>query len=231
MAAIVDPHTRIREILTSRDFERFKGLREDAFFEAKGKISYDLESAEGRYESAKDVAAFANSEGSHIVLGLESRKLPNENTDEVQDLDLLPQTAFPVAQMGGVLKEYIHPRIKDLVIDWVHSIANVTQGLGYIFIPRQPDEQKFFLVTRIFEDGQALRQIVVGIALRKELANVPLTPDELHRYIRDGYSPTARRLTRLEEKIDRLLASSRSATLSTPESDLDARIKRLLGEE
>jgi hypothetical protein len=231
VSAIVDPHTRIREILTSGVFDRFKGLREDIGFEAKGKIPYDLESAEGRYELAKDVTAFANNEGGHIVVGLLHKRLPNENTDKVQDLDLLPQTGFPAAQMGGVLKEYVHPRIKDLVIDWVPSVADATQGLGYIYIPPQPDEQKFFLVTKILEDGEAVRQIVVGIAVRKESGNIPLTPDEVHRYVRDGYSPTAKRLTRLEEKMDRLLASSRPTAPLPPESELDARVRRLLGEE
>jgi len=231
MPAIVDPHNRIQDILTSRAFERFRGLREDSFFEAKGKVPYDLASAEGRYELAKDVTAFANCEGGHIVVGLQHRKLPNENTDEVQDLDLLPQTAFPAVQMGGLLNEYVRPRIKDLVINWVPSLTDSTEGLGYIYIPRQFDEQKFFLVTRILEDGQSLRQIVVGIALRKGSGNIPLTPDELHRYIRDGYSPTAKRLTRVEEKMDRLLASSRPTTPSAPESELDARVRRLLGDE
>lgn len=231
MFAIVDLHTRIREILTSRDFERLKGLREDAFFEAKGRIPYDLESAEGRYELAKDVVAFANSDGGHIIVGLQHRRLPNENTDEVHDLDLLPQTAFPVTQIGGVLKEYVHPKIKDLVIDWMPSLADETQGVGYIYIPRQPDEQKFFLVTKILDGGKAVRQIVVGIAMRKGSANIPLTPDAVHRYIRDGYSPTAQRLTRLEEKMDRLMASSRPTAPSAPGSELDARIRRLLRDE
>lgn len=231
MATSFEPHARILEILSSRMFDRFKGLREDSYFEAKGKVPYDLESAARRYELAKDVTAFANSDGGHIVIGLQHRRLPNENTDEVYDLDLLPQTDFPAAQIGGVLKEYVRPKIKDLVIDWAPSVANEKQGLGYIYIPRQPDEQKFFLVTKILEDGEAVRQIVVGIAVRKESANIPFSPDELHRYIRDGSSPTAKRLTRLEEKMDRLLASSRPTAPSAAESELDARISRLLGDE
>ena len=99
MAMIVDPHSGIQEILSSRAFDRFKGLREDSYFEAKGKAPYDLDSAEGRYELAKDVTAFANNEGGHLVIGLQHRRLPNENTDEVQDLDLLPRAAFPDAQI------------------------------------------------------------------------------------------------------------------------------------
>jgi hypothetical protein len=231
MATGVGPHAQILEILSSRMFDRFKGLREGSHFEAKGKVPYDLNSAAGRYELAKDVTAFANSEGGHIVVGLQHTRLSNENTDEVHDLDLFPQTDFPVAQIGGVLKEYVHPKIKDLVIDWTPSLADETRGVGYIYVPRQPDEQKFFLVTRILEDGEALRQIVVGIAVRKESSNIPLTPDTIHRYVRDGYSPTAQRLTGLEEKMDRLIASSRPTAPSAPEPELDARIRRLLGDE
>ena len=231
MATSADPHGQILEILSSRIFERFKGLREGSVFEAKGKVPYDLNSAEGRYELAKDVTAFANSEGGYIVVGLQHRRLPNENTDEVHDLDLLPQIAFPTTQIAGVLKEYVHPKIKDLVIDWVPSLADETQGVGYIYIPPQPDEQKFFLVTKILEDSKAMRQIVVGIAVRKESANIPFTPDAVHRYIRDGYSPTAKRLTRLEEKMDRLMSLSRPTALTAPESELDGRIRRLLRNE
>jgi len=231
MATTVDPHAQILEILKSRVFERFKGVCEGSVFEAKGKVPYDLNSAEGRYELAKDVTAFANSEGGHIVVGLQHRRLPNENTDEVHDLDLLPQITFPATQIGGVLKEYVHPKIKDLVIDWVPSLEDETQGVGYIYIPRQLDEQKFFLVTKILEDSKAIRQIVVGIAVRKESANIPLTPDAVYRYVRDGFSPTAQRLTRLEEKMDRLMALSHHAAPMAPESELDARIRRLLRDE
>ena len=141
------------------------------------------------------------------------------------------QVFYDTVVIGAILKEYVHPRIKDLVIDWVPSAADATQGLGYIYIPPQPDEQKFFLVTRILEDGEALRQIVVGIAVRKESGSIPLTADALHRYVRDGYSPTAKRLTRLEEKMDRLLASSRPTAPSAPESELDVRTRRLLGDK
>jgi len=101
MAPSVDPHARILEILSSRIFDRLKGLREDLYFEAKGKVPYDLNSAAGRYELAKDVSAFANSEGGHIVVGLQHRRLPNENTEEGDDLDLLPRTDFPTAQIGA----------------------------------------------------------------------------------------------------------------------------------
>jgi hypothetical protein len=162
-------------------------------------------------------------------VGLQHKRLPNENTEEVDDLDLLPRTDFPTAQIGGVLKEYVHPKIKDLVIDWAPSLVDDTRGVSYIYIPRQPEEQKFFLVTKVLEDGDALRQIVVGIAVRKESANTPLTADAVHRYVRDGYSPSAQRLTRLEEKMDRIMVLSQPPVLPAPERDLDARIKRLLG--
>jgi len=53
----------VKALLDGRAYDSLIGLREDAWLEAKGGEPYDLGAAHGRYELAKDVAAFANRAG------------------------------------------------------------------------------------------------------------------------------------------------------------------------
>lgn len=54
-------------------------------------------------------------------------------------------------------------------------------------------------------DGEEIKKIVGGITRRVGAESIPLTPDQLHRLIRDGHSPVSQRLTEIEEKVDGLL--------------------------
>jgi len=223
-----DPYSAVKDVLLSGAFERFTGMREGPHFEAKGKTPYDFATPAGRYELAKDVSAFANTEGGHIVIGLTTRRVADEKTDEVQALDFVVNGESLISQIQGVLKECMYPQIRDLQIDWLPSPDIPQAGLVSIFIPRQEDDRKFFLITRTVEDNEEVKRIVVGIAYRTGADSIPLTPQELHRQIRDGHSSVSQRLTRLEAKIDSLLELQERPPAPTPDEKVTLRIKQLL---
>lgn len=201
-----NPHDQIKSILDSGEFDQLIGLKEDLVFEAKGPAPYDLDDPVGRFELAKDVTAFANSSGGYILVGLEHEPLPAEHTDQVKRLQLVKESEFKVSQIVGVLKEYTYPRIHGIVqVTWVASKDDTQLGLGVIYIPNQADVKKPFLIAKVAQEGQAQKEIIIGIARRVGGDNVPLKPVEIYDAIRQGRDPVVERAQRIEEKLDALL--------------------------
>ncbi len=227
---VANTYDTVKDVLLSGDFERFKGMREGPHFEAKGNAPYDLATPGGRYELAKDVSAFANAEGGHIVIGLKTYRVADEKTDEVEALDFVSNGQSLISPIHGVVKQYVYPQIKDLRIDWFPS-QDIQAGLVAIFVPRQDDDRKYFLITKTVEDGEEVKGIVVGIVSRYGADSVPLTGKELHRQIREGHSTVSQRLTRLEAKFDSLLELQRRPPAQSPAEKVNLRIEDLLSKE
>ena len=64
----------IAQLLATRNLSEFVGLKEDQWFDAKKAPAYDLATAPGRFELAKDVSSFANASGGHLFLGLTAER-------------------------------------------------------------------------------------------------------------------------------------------------------------
>jgi predicted HTH transcriptional regulator len=196
---------RIRAILASGSLSDFVGLREGSVFDAKSRTPYDMESTRGRYELAKDVSSFANGRGGYIVVGLETVRLGDQRTEEVIALNLMPSDDFPVDVYRGVLNQYVYPRIPSLEIGWVMDVTEHGRGVGYIFIPSQEEDRKYFLTLHVPDDeSPRIRQIVFGIAVREGDSSEPFSKEQLYRAVQTGRTEEAVWRTRIEEKIDRL---------------------------
>ena len=220
------PLDTIAAILRNGSLDSLIGAKEDLWFEAKLATGYDLATARGRFELAKDVSAFGNSDGGYLIVGLRTRRLLVENTDEVTDLDLRPRTEMPVERYSGVIRDYIHPSITGLDVRWVGSAANPGEGVLAIFIPAQDEARKYFLTARVFEGTEQVEQAVFGIFRRVNSGNDPFTIAQLYALTQQGRSPVAERLTRMEAKLDVSLAASRPVV--DARSQLEERIRRLL---
>jgi hypothetical protein len=144
------------------------------------------------------------------------------------NVNLCASTDFDVARLSGVIREYVHPQIENLRVDWIRSAPEPSLGLGVIEVPTQDHERKYFLTARVVEEGQSIRQIVFGLSTRNKSANDPLSIQELQEMIQKGKSSLSEKLLRMEEKIDALIARSSPPTSRTPSSDLiDQRIQQL----
>lgn len=214
---------KIQSIINSQDLINLVGLKESLWLEAKNGRAYDLNSAIGRYELAKDVSSFANASGGALIIGLNTEPLIEENTDEIKQLDLMPESDFSSSQYAGVINEYLHPKIQNLVLGWIAN-KNDTRGVGYIFVPLQDENKKYFLIKNVIEKDNKVREIVFGIAQRIGTSNTPLTIDQLHRQVQRGKSPMAERLTRIEDKIDILMDFSAHPA---PKSQVEALNERI----
>lgn len=228
--------TLVQSILGSRKISSLIGHKEDLWFDAKSG-HYDLDSPIGRFELAKDASAFANAEGGFVIVGLQTKPVAQEKTEEVSGLDLLTEPAFNQAKVAGILREYLHPSVQDLSVSWVQDIAGGGKGVGVIFVPEQPLDRRFVLIKHVVDGSVAVKQFVFGFARRHDSHNIPLTIEQLHNMFQNGRTTGSERLNRIEGKIDHLTRLSESSNeRSAPESKessekkMTERLNDLLGE-
>lgn len=224
----------LNAVLAARNLSALIGQKEDQWFDSKGSTPYDLATASGRFELAKDVSSFLNADGGLIIVGLTTEEVPDEKTERVNGLDLLAKASFNVAGIEGVLKEYLYPRIQGLSVRWVEDAAGQGLGVGVIAIPAAPQDRRPVLMNRVVDETTALRQIVFGFAMRTGSSSVPHTVERVHQMCQDGRSSLAERLTRIETKLDSHLrdrgADDENHQQTTLAELAQSRVQRLLNE-
>lgn len=215
----ITTHEELVTILDSGEFDKLIGLAEDQILEVKGPAPYDLKMAGGRFELAKDVSAFANADGGHLLIGLETQKLVDQATDEVKTLKLIPKSDLEVGKIEGIVRSHVWPKIDGLRVEWISSKVDPSKGLGIIHVPRQKEEDKLFIITKISIEGEAQKEIIVGIARRVGGDNLPLTAQQVYEAIRQGRDTVLQRSARIEEKLDALLNRPASAATTSLDSE------------
>lgn len=192
----------VSKIIKEKDFSKLIGLKENMWLEAKGREPYQLDLPGGRYELAKDISAFANAEGGHIVIGLSHKRLEGEMTEEISGLELISEAEFNVRKYSGLIKDYVYPQIDDITIVWQESNNEKGKGIGHVFIPPQKETKKYFLVTKgIIVDGEELKDNVVGLVKRRGSLNIPISGREIYNLMQRGKSEIAQRLSGIENTI------------------------------
>jgi hypothetical protein len=132
----------IGEVILAGRADLLVGQHEHQTFEAKG-VAYALSTIEEQYELAKDVAAFANSNSSGlIVCGLKTTKV--RGSDVVQ-------VANPIVLSGVKTRNWVRT-IRRLVVPAPEGLRvqtyprSAASGYVLVAIPRQPENLKPFLV-------------------------------------------------------------------------------------
>lgn len=198
-----DTLAKISRIIESGNLEGFIGMKEDEFFDAKSE-AYDLTSEDGKKELAKDVSAFANSGGGYIIIGLETDFLPiGPNAEIVNNLKLLKENEFQIGAYITTVREYIYPGIdRTISIKYTRDKKKSNNGVGYIFVPPQNKNGKFYVMKK---DDKVGTIIIYGLYKRLGSSNEPLAMDKLNKNLREGLSTTVQRLTIIEEIQDAML--------------------------
>jgi hypothetical protein len=163
------------------------------------------------------------------LIGFTHEKLPEERTDQINGLELFERTKVNTSQLAGVIKTHTYPQIQGLSVKWLPSAADPSVGIVSVYVPPQAHQAKLFLITRVAEEEEAQRGIVVGIARRLQSDNIPLTSREIYEAIQNGRDSVLSRAMRIEEKLDTLLGR---ATIPAPlmqdqKAILDSRLSEL----
>lgn len=221
---------QVQAILDAGELDRLIGMIEDEFLEAKS-MPYDLDSPSGRFELAKDVTAFANASGGHLLIGPTTARETDRPIDRLDSLVLIQEADFSTAKHIGVIQSHVHPDIMELEVSWSPH-QNEAGGIGVIRIPPQSPNKKPFLIAKVVEEDQYLKHIVAGYVERVSDANEPLSPARLQLALRKGQDPISVRLSAIEEKMNLLLdQSAGEVSEESTAAILDERIDEIMGEE
>lgn len=189
----------------SGDLSPFIGLKEDIWFEAKGKKGYDFDKPHDIFEFAKDISAFANSEGGIIVIGLITEKHVDEQIDVVKNVDLLEISKVNISKWEGIIRENVYPRIEGLSCVTIPCKGDITKCVLAIIVPRQEESKKPFLINKMVDDSGKTRAIAYGLAERKQANNDPASVIQIWKWIKHGRSDGTLTLLRIEDKVDAII--------------------------
>src|SRR5450755_3675328 len=137
------------------------GQREGSWFDGKS-APYQLTTDEQKWELAKDVGAFANSEmGGLIVIGAGTQK--QQGTDVVRTVSDIPLGLVDVSRYRKLLIAWLQPRVEGMEIATVDHGGGL--GTAFIYIPPQREELKPFVTRGVVANGK-IRATHVSIPVR-----------------------------------------------------------------
>lgn len=221
----------LQRIIKSEDFIKLIGCLEDEFLEVKSK-PYKLESESGRFELAKDVSAFANAGGGYLLIGVTTNKNQDSDLEIINGFQDFSGNDFNPSQYEGIIKEYVFPNSDDINVI-LSPVNKNNPRIGIITIPAQKEEKKPFLINKVSDEGEKLKQIVFGYAVRKEASSKPYTVGDIQQLIKKGKESTVQSLTRMEDKLNLILEriSDPDKKTMNPSELLDSRLNSLLEDE
>jgi hypothetical protein len=124
----------VREaLLRDRDPGAVVGLRECAWLDVKSG-PYRLDTAWGKEELVKDVAAFANAAAGGLLL-IGFKALVEDGEEVVSELGPIPRAKVDVDQYRKIIRERVMPPPRGLRVEWLD--CGNARGILVIDIPAQ----------------------------------------------------------------------------------------------
>ena len=154
---------------------------EGSWLEAKS-APYRLEEERGRYELAKDIAAFANASGGLILIGAKTKS--TSKGDRIRQINECRRADVSAAAYRALVKRQIYPQPSDIAFDWI-SLSSEESGVFLIEIPAQQDGERPFLVKSQHVGGRVSE---LGVTLPTRVGDGTTAPRiaQLHMQIRAG---------------------------------------------
>ncbi|WP_344016473.1 hypothetical protein, partial [Streptomyces thermospinosisporus] len=145
-------------------------------------------SEKGKFELAKDVAAFANAGGGLIVCGLKAKQRPTELYEVAEKLTPFAKSLVNSTSYKDVITEYVRPLLKVNYL-WFDHAADDPDASGHylvIEVAALPESDRWALVTRgLTEDGRFVKGSWT-VPIRNGDTTAYLSPDEAYRLLSDG---------------------------------------------
>ncbi|MFK0114081.1 helix-turn-helix domain-containing protein [Streptomyces sp. NPDC091217] len=185
----VDGRVRIVTLLAQQRPEAVLGMTESEWVDFKStglEGPYDLGQESKKYELAKDVAAFANTNGGLIVCGFKATRRPTDLHETVVKPTPFAKRLVNAEKYKKVIAEYVRPLVS-VEFSWFDDPTH--QDLGYLVIEVQalPESDRWALVTRTLSEEGRLVKGGVSIPRRHGDQTEYVTPDEVYRLINNGF--------------------------------------------
>jgi hypothetical protein len=184
----VESRDRIIALLARQQPEAILGTPESEWvdFKTAGPNGpYDLSTDKGKFELAKDVAAFANTRGGLIVCGFRAKRRPNDLHEAAQKEIPFAKNLVNTDTYKEIITEYVRPLI-DVSFLWFKDASNPDLGYFVIEVQALPESKRWALVVKtLSEDGKLVKG---GVAVpRRHSDKTPyLTADEVYQAVNAG---------------------------------------------
>ncbi|MFG2856743.1 helix-turn-helix domain-containing protein [Streptomyces mirabilis] len=146
---------------------------------------YDLGTDKGKFELAKDVAAFANTRGGLIVCGFRAKRRPTDLHEAAQKEIPFAKRLVNTDTYKEIITEYVRPLI-DVSFLWFEDASDPDLGYFVIEVQALPESKRWALVVKtLSEDGNLVKG---GVAVpRRHSDKTPyLTADEVYQAVNAG---------------------------------------------
>jgi predicted HTH transcriptional regulator len=137
----------LKQVIDSSDFNKLIGEVEGQLFDVKGQAYRFEDGSDAKREFSKDVAAFANTRGGVILIGMHTRTGPLHIGEEIDEIRPIPKARFDPDQYRKILAEWLYPQPIGVEILWTQFGPDAAKGVGTIFIPPQDDRAKPILIS------------------------------------------------------------------------------------
>lgn len=149
---------------------------------------YDLSTDKGKFELAKDVAAFSNAGGGLLVCGFKAKKKQTELYEVAEKVTPFDKKLVDSTKYKDIITEYVRPLIK-VKFFWYDHPESDPDASGHYFVIEVPplsETDRWAMVTRgITDNGQFIKNSWT-IPIRNGDTTVFLPPDEVYRLVNDG---------------------------------------------
>lgn len=175
--------TTTLDVLRAGRWGILEGQPESSWLDAKGAPYSDLR-GNGKYELAKDVAAFANSPaGGLIVLGMTTRK----NRDGIDTIHRIKE--FELSQVKrqsyrDLVERWVYPRVDGFEVERIEGPSQ-GRGLAVLVVPPQADASLPFLVQGTYSSDKVLGAHVL-LPVRRGDDTTAMDAASMHARLRLG---------------------------------------------
>lgn len=224
----------LKQVIDSSDFNKLIGEVEGQLFDVKGQPYRFEDGSDAKREFSKDVAAFANTGGGVILIGMHTTTGPLHTGEEIDEIRPIPGANFEPDQYRKILAEWLYPQPTGVEILWTPFGPDAAKGVGTIFIPLQDDRAKPFLIKRVIGENKKSTELMIGYVERRIEGTEVRTTAEIHHALKLGFSfewELLGRIANLESLIEQhFSAKAATESLEQREETLKKRIARLIDE-
>jgi hypothetical protein len=142
------------DILRAGRWDVLHGQPESSWLDAKGAPYANLK-GNGKYELAKDIAAFANSpDGGLIVLGMCTKK-NRDGVDTIRRVEEFELAKVRRQSYRDLVERWVYPRVVGFEVERIEG-ASEGRGLAVLLVPPQAETSLPFLVQGTYLSDKVL---------------------------------------------------------------------------
>ncbi len=183
----------VLKVLASGSWTKLEGVAEDGRIDFKSE-PYKLDTEHGKYELAKDVAAFASGhERAVIVLGVKTEKPPDSPFEISKRARGMSRHLINEKQYRDVIRSHVYPTVRGLKVTMYAAADDEEKCILAILIPKQREQDRPFLVhAPLASDGSKVQGWLVGLPVRAIDETEQMRESELHELISRGRNVAGR---------------------------------------